>query len=160
VRLYQSYLQRIPDRNGLVYWVNQKRAGRSIRSISSSFAASREFQRRYGSLTDQAFVERIYENVLGRPGEATGVAYWTSRLDRKVENRGSVMVRFSESSEYREHQHTIVAATVVHTFLLGRAPTPAELADEVARIGTSYGGLEGLASSLLRSDEYYARFGG
>ena len=36
---------------------------------------------RYGSLTNRQFVETVYLNVLGRPGDAGGNAnYWTGQL--------------------------------------------------------------------------------
>ncbi len=37
--------------------------------IAEQFYQSAEFRGNYGSLTDTQFVEQLYNNVLGRPGE-------------------------------------------------------------------------------------------
>ena len=54
---------------------------------------------RFGSdLSDQAFVEQLYMNVLDREGDSSGVDYWTDALDNGV-SRADVLVGFSESGE-------------------------------------------------------------
>jgi hypothetical protein len=126
VRLYAAYLTRIPDASGLNFWLSRRRSGWTLSRISSNFAGSSEFTRRYGSLTDRQFVEQIYLNVLGRPGEASGVDFWTRQLESGRRSRGQVMLNFSDSNEYTRKQVGNVHAAVVHIHLLGAAPTSAE----------------------------------
>ncbi|MFN8017217.1 MAG: DUF4214 domain-containing protein [Acidimicrobiales bacterium] len=126
VRLYSAYLTRIPDASGLNFWLGRRRAGWTLSRISANFAASSEFKRRYGTLTNRQFVEQIYLNVLGRPGEKTGVDYWTKQLDTKKKSRGQVMINFSESSEYRNKQVDNVNAAVIWIYLRGRSPSTVE----------------------------------
>lgn len=126
VRLYSAYLTRIPDAGGLNFWLGRRRSGWTLAEISSSFASSSEFQRRYGSLTNRQFVEQIYLNVLGRPGDPGGISFWTRQLDRRPNSRGQVMLNFSESDEYVRKQADNVDAAVVYIHLLGRAPTTVE----------------------------------
>ena len=95
-RLYQAYFLRAPDTDGLQYWTSTTQP---IATISQAFAESPEFATRYGSLSNRAFVELVYENVIGRAGEAEGVNFWTSSLDGG-NSRGAVMVGFSESQEF------------------------------------------------------------
>ena len=132
-RLYTAYFLRRPDAAGLRYWIAQLRAGRSNRWVAEFFARSPEFQQRYGTLTNREFVELIYRNILGRPGEASGVEFWTGRLDAGANTRGWVMVGFSESAEYARDQASEVEVAVLYTLLLGRAPT---LAEYTADVGT------------------------
>lgn len=99
-RLYRAYFQREPDQSGFDYWYLQSVRGRSLASISETFARSSEFRRRYGNVDDRRFVELVYQNVLGRKPDAAGSSYWASRMDRGA-SRGSVMVSFSDSGEYR-----------------------------------------------------------
>ena len=157
-RLYRAYFLRIPDQSGLTFWIAQRRAGRSLSAISGSFSRSAEFQTRYGTLTNLAFVNRVYQNILGRPGEPVGVSFWTRELDTGVRTRGQVMSGFSESSEYKTQQGSEVTASVYWILLLGRAPTAGEFSAAVALLdgGTTP---TGLARSLLRSVEYAARVG-
>lgn len=156
VRLYRAYLLRIPDAGGLRYWIGVRRGGRTLLRISDSFAASSEFTRRYGALSNRAFVELIYRNVLGRAGDETGIAYWTGRLDRRAVSRGAVMLSFSESSEYRRKQAGAVESSVLHLLLGRTAPDPATFAEH-----TAYGPVVGvdplrqaLATRILASDAY------
>lgn len=127
IRLYQAYFLRLPDKSGLSYWVGKYRNGTKISDISQQFARSSEFTRRYGTLTNRRFVEQIYLNVLGRPGEASGIDYWTGRLDSKAQNRGQVMVGFSESSEYVRKTKEVVWTVNLFTGMLLRLPTTAEV---------------------------------
>ncbi|MGH1503524.1 MAG: DUF4214 domain-containing protein [Acidimicrobiales bacterium] len=100
MRLYLAYFLREPDTVGLHHWVANRRAGMPLATISEAFAQSGEFQQRYGSLSDAAFVERVYQNVMGRSPDASGRDFWIGQLRSGV-TRGSMMVGFSESDEYR-----------------------------------------------------------
>jgi hypothetical protein len=122
-RLYSAYFVRIPDRSGLVHWLNKRRGGMKLAAISDQFAHSSEFKNRYGSLTNEQFVKQIYLNVQGREGEATGIAYWTNQLNTHKKGRGQVMLGFSESHEYVTKQVNKINAAVVWIFMLGKAPT-------------------------------------
>jgi hypothetical protein len=126
VRLYSAYLTRIPDAGGLNFWLNRRRSGWTLSRISNSFAGSSEFVRRYGSLTNQRFVENIYSNVLERPGDPKGITYWTNKLNAKTVSRGQVMINFSESNEYKTKQINKTHAAVVYIHLRGKTPTLVE----------------------------------
>lgn len=153
-RLYRAYFLRIPDQAGLDFWIAQRRSGRSLNQISQSFARSPEFATLYGSLTNRGFVERIYENVLGRPGEPDGVAFWTGQLDSGARTRGQVMTGFSESPEYKAQQRAEVDVSVAFIALLGRRPTNLDHADAVAAIEGGSLTLAALHTAILTSDEY------
>jgi hypothetical protein len=153
-RLYRAFLGRAPDAGGLKFWVNRRRTGTwTLVRMADYFAASSEFKRKYGSLTNQQFVTRIYTDVLGRNASPPDVDYWTTQLDLKRRTRGSVMVGFSESSEYIRKQAEIIDASVAYAFLLGRVPSSAELNDWVVRqrAGTTP---SALATELLNSAKY------
>jgi hypothetical protein len=126
VRLYAAYLTRVPDASGLNFWLNRRRSGWTLSRISSNFAGSSEFIRRYGTMTNRQFVENIYVNVLQRAGETSGINFWVNQLDTKRKSRGQVMINFSESSEYKRKQVENVHAAVVFIHLRGKTPTTAE----------------------------------
>ena len=98
-RLYQAYFLRQPDPAGFAFWRDQRAAGAGLGAIADAFAASSEFQAAYGSLTDEQFVDLVYENVLDRDPDSSGLAHWLSVLAAGV-SRGDVMVGFSESTEF------------------------------------------------------------
>jgi hypothetical protein len=99
-RLYQAAFDRLPDKEGLKYWIHELDGGRSIASVAGGFLQSPEFQKTYGlQLSNADFVDQLYENVLHRDGEASGMAYWTGRLADGSSSRADVLVGFSESPE-------------------------------------------------------------
>lgn len=99
-RLYRAFFLREPDGDGIVHWISEARhGGYPIGSIAEEFARSPEFRHRYGALTDGAFVDLVYRNVLGRAGEAEGRAYWLGQL-RAGMLRGHLTLYFSDSVEF------------------------------------------------------------
>ncbi len=100
VRLYSAYFLRAPDDDGFRYWADQWGSGEwDLPAISDFFARSPEFDQLYGGLGDAAFVDLVYRNVLGRPGEGPGRAFWTGRLDDGM-TRGRLMLEFSDGVEF------------------------------------------------------------
>lgn len=100
-RLYTAYFLREPEVDGFQFWNDTYSSGQqNMVEISDFFATSDEFNMLYGSIDNLAFVNAVYDNVMGRPGDAEGVAYWTGRLDRGELSRGEMMLMFSESGEY------------------------------------------------------------
>ncbi|MFV0257196.1 MAG: DUF4214 domain-containing protein [Acidimicrobiales bacterium] len=98
-RLYLAYFGRLPETEGLEHWSRARRTGLALAAVSDSLAGSAEFRDRYGSVSNRGFVDLVYRNVLGRDGDAGGVAYWTGLLD-DGRTRGTVMLGFSESPEF------------------------------------------------------------
>ena len=99
-RLYQAYFLRQPEASGFAYWTGVLRSGIvPLAAISDIFAESPEFTNTFGNLNNEQFVDQVYANVLGRPADAGGRAYWIGQLDAGIE-RGTVMLTFSESPEF------------------------------------------------------------
>lgn len=132
-RLYGGAFDRTPDASGLNFWVQRRQQGWGLPRMANYFAASSEFQRTYGQLDDQAFVEQIYRNVLDREADADGADYWVGRL-RDGATRGDVLLGFTETKENREA--TISDTTVSWAFaqMLGREATDAERLQWVTRL--------------------------
>lgn len=98
-RLYQAFFLRTPDAGGLSHWLSVAQSGSAMEAIAQSFVSSPEFQQRYGSLSNEQFVKLVYKNVLNRTPDANGYNFWVGQLNAGV-SRGSMMVGFSESSEF------------------------------------------------------------
>ncbi len=96
-RLYLAVFEREPDPAGYRYWTE---LGVSTATVAGFFVRSPEFVSRYGSLSNNGFLERVYQNVLGRPSDSVGLRYWSNILASGVD-RGEVMLGFSESPEFR-----------------------------------------------------------
>jgi uncharacterized protein YkwD len=99
-RLYLAFFKREPDAAGSSFWVNKVTNGYSLGGIAGEFIKSAEFRATYGHLSDGQFITMVYQNVLGRAPDASGYNYWVQRMGQGM-GRGSVMVNFSESAEFR-----------------------------------------------------------
>ena len=98
-RLYDATFDRLPDAPGLAGQVAALDAGVSLLTIAGAFAASAEFQSRYGALTNQQFVEQLYRFCLNREGDAPGVAAQVNALNSGV-SRAQILLNLSESAEH------------------------------------------------------------
>lgn len=100
-RLYQATLARAPDANGYGYWTEQLADGANYFNVIAGFVHSPEFQATYGNLTDEAFVEMLYQNVLNRASDASGKAVWMGYLE-DGQSREFVVSHFAESPEFKQ----------------------------------------------------------
>ncbi|WP_421120904.1 DUF4214 domain-containing protein [Aquihabitans daechungensis] len=155
-RLYFAYFVRSPDPGGLDYWVRKYKGGMKLSAISSNFAASSEFKSKYGTLSNRAFVEKIYLNLFERTGDPTGINYWTGKLNAKTKTRGEVMINFSESSEFKRVRAEEIDVVLLYRSMLQRSATPSEFADKVARLQGG-AGIQRLILEVLDSAEYSGR---
>src|SRR5262249_25418214 len=130
----------------------------SLYTVSSSFAGSQEFKTTYGSLTNSQFVTLVYNNVLGRSPDTSGLNYWVGQLNNG-ESRGQVMVGFSESAENVTKTGAEVDVIGVYHSLLLRVPTQSELTTALNRVssGTTFATI---VAGVYGSAAYAARIGG
>lgn len=99
IELYIAFFNRTPDADGMVYWMSELIAGRSITNIAESFY---EVGRLYPELTGYSanmssadFIRIVYKNVLGRTGDTapsnTEVNYWANQLDLGTQSRSNII---------------------------------------------------------------------
>lgn len=126
-RLYLAYFNRVPDYEGLDYYIGERERGTALEAIAEEFAGSREFELRYGPVANTEFVDRLFLNVYGIPPDASQRAYWAGQLDSGV-TRGQVMLAFSEGAAFRTATGNEVFVAMAYAETLRRAPDPADLA--------------------------------
>ena len=100
-RLYGGAFARTPDEGGFRFWASTLDKNVSLRDVATQFIGSSEFIGRYGaSLSNAAFVDALYQNVLSRGGDAGGVAHWNRMLDNKLQDRSDILVQFTQLPEF------------------------------------------------------------
>ena len=156
-RLYLAYFLRTPDYGGLQYWIDYYRSGHTLAQISFEFSRSPEFDLQYGKLDNPSFVNRVYNNVLGRNADPGGLQYWTEQLHSGAMNRGQVMLAFSESPEFRGTSASEVFVTMIYVGMLRRAADNAGFMFWVNQLDQGASGLT-LIQGFLDSQEYKNRF--
>jgi hypothetical protein len=99
-RLYEAVFARVPDADGMGFWLGHMEQGMALSSIAIGFQQSPEFIGVYGANpTPEFFVTQLYHNVLDREPDAAGFAYHVARLESGV-SREQVLLGFSESPEF------------------------------------------------------------
>jgi hypothetical protein len=127
-RLYLAYFGRVPDYEGFDYYIGERDRGEPLEAIADEFAGSPEFNARYGSLDDAAFVDLVHRNIFGFPPGAEQRAYWVDQLASGRLTRGQLMLINSESPGYVAMTANQVFVAIAYAEALGRAPDAAELA--------------------------------
>lgn len=103
--LYAAALDRTPDEDGLLFWIENREDGMSLTDIATEFVEGDEFGETFGAnLDDAAYVDVLYENVLGRPADGTGEAFWEDRLAEDGVSRADLLVEFALSGENRAQE--------------------------------------------------------
>ncbi|MCJ7874805.1 DUF4214 domain-containing protein [Phaeobacter sp. J2-8] len=127
-RLYRAALDREPDVRGLINWSNRLESGENtLEQAAAGFTNSAEFTQTYGATDNRAFVTLLYNNVLDRAPDATGLDNWSGRLARGEMTRPEVLVGFSESAEFQN-------STKAEAFGFSHATLQAGFGDEVYRL--------------------------
>ena len=99
---YLHYLDRLPDANGLAYWLSGMEQGRvSNERLEAGFIGSAEYIAKHGG-TGAGWVTGMYTDLLGRTPRSDEVAYWVNNLNNG-ESPANVAFGFAASLE-REGQ--------------------------------------------------------
>ncbi|WAJ26873.1 DUF4214 domain-containing protein [Antarcticirhabdus aurantiaca] len=98
VRLYQVVFGRVPDKAGLNFQVDKLRGPANEQNVAEGLGASPEFAARFGGNTvNTAFINAVYQQVLGRTPSAGEVQFY---LDSGF-SAARIALAFSEAPEFR-----------------------------------------------------------
>lgn len=108
IDLYIAFFNRVPDADGLNYWIDNLKAGATLEDIGANFyRVAKQYPEVTGydeKMNDEAFVRLIYKNVLGRIGSTappdSHVAYWVNDLQKGLSNEKLVAVMLVAAREY------------------------------------------------------------
>jgi hypothetical protein len=114
-RIYKAAFDRAPDLAGLGFWINAMDDGAELTGVAGGFIGSTEFQSLYGKqVSDERFVELLYQNVLDRNPEQAGYDFWTTALDNGV-SREEILIGFSESTENQSNVFPLISNGIEYT---------------------------------------------
>ena len=119
-------------------------------------------------LSNTAFVTRLYENMLHRAPEASGLSGWVADLDTGLLGRGDVLERFAASPEAQTANAALfdsgrvfaaspnaVEVLRAYTTLLGRLPEASALSGNIAALSNGLT-LADFYSTIQHSTEFAA----
>ncbi|HEX8403812.1 MAG TPA: DUF4214 domain-containing protein, partial [Duganella sp.] len=130
--LYQAAFDRAPDLAGLNFYV---RLGATIEAVANGFVQSKEWlDAGYGKLSDSAFVEHLYQQVLHRAPEQAGMDHWLAKLGgasgAPALDRSTVLLAFALSDEHQAVRAKAGALQVVSVTLAGEGDWLANSGDD------------------------------
>ena len=127
-----------------------------LQAILQAFINSPEFQTTYGSLNNTAFVNLVYQNVLGRAPDAGGLNFWVGQLTAGV-TRADMMNSFVGSAEFQNRILNRALATLLYMGFLRRSPEPAGFAFWLGSLNNGLAGANAI-DPFIGSLEYLLRF--
>lgn len=98
IELYIAFFNRVPDAEGMIYWIGTIKDGRTIEQLAENFYTSAIDPKLSAvtgytaNMSTENFVRKIYKNVLGRDEvDQEGLNYWSGEIDSGRKSRGNLI---------------------------------------------------------------------
>jgi Ca2+-binding RTX toxin-like protein len=104
-RYYAAFFDRIPDKEGLAYWVNDLvdiahgGGGNTMEGVQQLFYWFSEYATEAVSLDKGQFVTLLYSNILDRVPDQAEYDYWVTELNQRGDCAGMI-ASFANSEEF------------------------------------------------------------
>jgi hypothetical protein len=144
---YQTFLQRQPDQAGADFWVSVMQQGVTDEQLAAVLVSSPEYFALHGG-DNSDWVKAMYQDLLGRPADDAGLAYWLGLL-QAGQSPTSLALAIASSPE-REAQ--IISQD--YTTYLGRSANTDEMAYWVGAFEQGANN-EAIVAALVSSTEYF-----
>jgi cyclophilin family peptidyl-prolyl cis-trans isomerase len=109
IELYIAFFNRVPDAEGMMYWIDEIKAGKTIEQLADNFySVAIETPTITGysqNMTTEEFIKKIYLNVLSRSEiDQEGLNYWSNELNSGKQTRGNLIRTIIDSAhKYKGH---------------------------------------------------------
>jgi hypothetical protein len=127
--LYVGFFNRIPEAQGLAYWIDRIAAGTSLEAVANQFHEAGVLFGLYpAGMSDAQFVQAVYANVLARPpGTPTApnageVGFWAAQLASGAASKGALVLQMLDDV------HTVFAEDPVWGFVSDLLENKAQIA--------------------------------
>ena len=104
VELYTAFFNRIPDADGMSFWIDEMKAGKTTNQVADAFYnAGVNYSSLTGfssTMTNADFINVIYKNVLGRKdgADAGGLSFWEGEITSGRATRGTLVTNILDSA--------------------------------------------------------------
>ncbi len=112
--MYVGFFGRIPEAQGLGYWIGQLAGGKTLSQVAGEFyEAGIAFNLYSASMTDAQFIALVYDHVLDRPTDgpnppgAGDIGYWTDYLHAAGHNRGTMVLQMLQDTHAHFEGHVV-----------------------------------------------------
>jgi hypothetical protein len=157
IRLYVAYYRQVPSYATLSSWMATFAQNPAIGQLSLAVWQAGNFQQVYAGLSNAAFIDKLFRNMMQRSLSTDELNSWVAQLDAGLSRPGAI-ARLAASAEYIWHSQPTVEVAAVYAGLLRRSPNLAEL---LGWLGAAEAGRSrvSLVTDVYRSTAYAARFG-
>lgn len=157
VKVYLAALGRDPDFAGWFNWTAALRAGTNRLAVLNSVVGSPEFANRFGSGSSNAsFVALVYQNVLGRAPDPSGLAFWVGLLNSGQLTQATLLDSFIRGAEFDQSSRARSYANLCYMGFLRRSADPSGLAVWTATLAAGVP-LTAVIEGFVTGPEYLAR---
>jgi hypothetical protein len=104
VELYTAFFNRVPDADGMSFWIDEMKSGKTVNQVAESFYnAGVNYSSLTGftaTMTNTDFINVVYKNVLGRKdgADAGGLSFWDGALTSGQASRGTLVTNILDSA--------------------------------------------------------------
>lgn len=138
--LYIGYMGRAADQDGLNFWTNAINTGVStLESAALGFTLSPEYQSLYAGLTTSQLVAAVYQNVLGRAADESGLKFWVNEVNTGYATSSNLVLKMINSMGAVD-QLTLDNRVAAGNAYTTAHPTDYNLADATTAVGLTPAG--------------------
>jgi YD repeat-containing protein len=120
-RMYDAAFDRVPDGLGLKGWTQYLRSAGSPRQFADAIYNSGEYAARgVNAMTNDQYVDFLYQSVLRRTADAGGRAAYINALNSGAYTRSQALLEFADGAEHVQLMGTISGRTFSGTLTLSR----------------------------------------
>jgi hypothetical protein len=144
---YATYLGRVPDAQGLAWWIGQMQAGVTDEQLDADLVSSSEYVQLHGG-TNGAWVDAMYEDLLQRSPDQAGHDFWIAQLQLGL-TRYEIALDIAASAE----REAMVVRSDYFAYL-GRTASAQDVAYWVGQFARGAQN-EDIVAGFIGSAEYY-----
>lgn len=145
-RVYQAILHRSPDIDGARYYYQMLGNGMTRLNMVQQVLGSKEFERKYGQLTAEQFIEVAHLSLLDRKPSGEESDYYLDAIHQQGLSKSQMMLVFIDTADYVEAFDDYKRVEMLSLLLTASPPNSAHL-----RLMTHWLKQEGHAKSVLRA---------
>ena len=154
---YIAVLGRDPDFAGWEYYRTAMTAGLTQLQILQQLVQFTEFHIVYGSLDNQGFVQRSYQNIFGQDPDPMWVSNYTAQLNAGTMTQAQVLLAIVTSSNYQAKISNRALATLLYLGFLRRSTDPLGMAFWWSELNSGVPP-QVVLNGFIVSPEYVGRF--
>ncbi|MDO1583748.1 Ig-like domain-containing protein [Rhizobium oryzicola] len=124
--IYVALFGRPADPTGLAYFNSVTKNGTDLSGIGN-LTGTAEYQSRFAGMSSEQVVNAIYQSLLGRAGEPSGIQFWVQQMQSGRFNINNIAIAILDGAKDSDLQ-TVTTKVAAADLFTARLDTPAKIA--------------------------------